>query len=136
MHDLLCIFAILALAAERELVLWLSVWDLVDSEPLIGGTEETWQMSLNILDIIQLGCQWIVDINNNDLPVGFALVQQCHDAQDFDLLDLTSVADQLADLADVQWIIVTLSLGLGMDDVRIFPSLVDVSLPPICLCVS
>ncbi len=33
-HSLL----VLALACESKLVLWLSVWDLVDSEPLIGSS--------------------------------------------------------------------------------------------------
>ena len=128
MNDLLSIFAVLALAAESELVLWLSVWDLVDSEPLVGGTEKTWQVSLNILDVVQLGSQWVIDIDDNDLPVGLALIQQCHDTKDLDLLDLTSVTNQFADLADVQWVIVTLGLGLGVDNVGVFPCLADVSL--------
>ena len=38
--DLLGILLVLAFTAESELVLWLSVWDLVDTEPLVGGTEK------------------------------------------------------------------------------------------------
>ena len=80
-------------------------------------------MSLNILDIIELGSQGVVDINDNDLPVGLLLIQQSHDTEDFDLLDLTRVSDQLADLANVQWIVVTLGLGFGVNNVGVLPSL-------------
>ncbi len=80
-------------------------------------------MSLNILDIIELGRQWVVDIDNNDLPVGLFLIKQSHDAKNLDLLDLSWVSDQFADLADVQWVIVTLGLRLRVDNVGILPGL-------------
>jgi hypothetical protein len=44
------------------------------------------------------------------------------------LLDLTSVANQLTDLTDVERVIVTFGLGLRVDDVWVFPSLPSVSL--------
>jgi hypothetical protein len=62
-------------------------------------------------------------VNDNDLPVCLFLVEQCHDTKDLDLLDLTGVADQLADLADVQRVIVTLGLRLGVNNIRVFPCL-------------
>lgn len=114
---------VLALAGERELVLWLSVWDFVDSEPLICGSQETWKVALDILDIVELGGQWVVDINDNDLPVGLLLIQEGHDTEDLDLLDLTWVSHQLADLADVQWVVVSLGLGLWVDDIWVLPCL-------------
>jgi hypothetical protein len=114
---------VLALSSESKLILRLSIWDLVDSEPLIGSPQKTRKVSLNILDIIELGSQWVVDINDNNLPVGLLLIQQSHDTEDLDLLDLTRVSDQLADLADVQWIVVTLGLGLRVDNVGVLPSL-------------
>ena len=114
---------ILALSSESELVLWLSVWDFVDSEPLIGGSQEAREVSLNIFDIVELRCQWVVDIDNDDLPIGLLLVEQSHHSKDFDLLDLTWVSNQLADLADVQWIIVALGLGLWVYNIGIFPGL-------------
>jgi hypothetical protein len=39
------------------------------------------------------------------------------------LLDLSSVSDQFAYLADVQWVIISLSLGLGVNNVGVFPGL-------------
>lgn len=114
---------VLALSRECELVLGLSVWDLVDTEPLVGSPEETRQMPLNILNVVELGRQWVVDVDDHDLPVGLFLVEQCHDTEDLDLFDLSRLADQLADLADVERVVVTLGLGLRMDDVGIFPSL-------------
>lgn len=54
--DFLCVFLVLAFSAEGELVLWLSVWDLVDTEPFISGSEQTGKMALNIFDVVQLWC--------------------------------------------------------------------------------
>jgi len=70
-NNISCILLILALSSESKLVLWLSIWDLVDSEPFICSPQQAWKVSLNVLDIVELGCQWVVDIDNNDLPVGF-----------------------------------------------------------------
>ena len=86
-------------------------------------------MALDILDIIEFGGQRVVHVNNDDLPVGLLLVKQSHDAEDLDLLDLTSVADELADLAHIKGVVVTLGLGLRVDGVGVFPGLlISVSL--------
>jgi hypothetical protein len=116
---------VLALAGEGELVLGLAVRNLVDTEPLVGGTQKTGQVTLDILDVVQLGSQRVVDVNDDDLPVGLLLVEQGHDTEDLDLLDLTGVADELADLADVERVVVTLGLGLGVDDVGVLPGLLE-----------
>lgn len=80
-------------------------------------------MTLDILDVVQLRGERIVDIDDNDLPVRLILVQEGHHTQHLDLLDLSRVADKLADLADVKWVIVSLGFGLGMCDVWVFPGL-------------
>lgn len=80
-------------------------------------------MSLNVFDIIELWSQWVVDINDDNLPVSLLLIQQGHNTKNLDLFDLPNIADQLADLADIQWIIVSLGLGLRVDKVWVFPRL-------------
>jgi hypothetical protein len=125
LDNLLSVLLVLALAGEGELVLGLSVGDLVDAEPLVGGTHETGQVTLDILNVVELGSQRVVDINDNDLPVGLLLVNQGHNTQNLDLLDLTRVADQLTNLADVERIVVTLGLGLGVDRVGVLPGLIN-----------
>lgn len=114
---------VLALAGEGKLVLWLSVGDLVDTEPLVCGPQKTREVPLDILDIVQLGSQWVVDVDDDDLPVGLLLVKESHDAQNLDLLNLPGVSDKLADLADVQWVVIALGLGLRVDGVGVFPGL-------------
>jgi len=69
------VLLVLALAGEGELVLGLSVGDLVDTEPLVGGTQEAGQVTLDILDVVELGGQRVVDVDDNDLPVCLLLVQ-------------------------------------------------------------
>lgn len=80
-------------------------------------------MSLNILNIVELWCQGVVDINDDDLPVSLLLVKKGHDTEDLDLLDLSWVTDKLADLADIQWVVVALGLGLWVDDIWVLPGL-------------
>lgn len=80
-------------------------------------------MPLNILNVVQLGCEWIPNINDENLPVGLTLIEQGHDTEDLDLLDLADESNLFADLANVQRIIVTLRLGLGVGMVRVLPGL-------------
>ena len=80
-------------------------------------------MSLNILDVIQLGRQRVIDIDDDNFPIGLFFVEKSHDAEDFDLLDLTSVADELANFADVERVVISLCLGFRVNDVGIFPGL-------------
>ena len=80
-------------------------------------------MALDILNVVELGGEGVVHIDHNDLPVGFLLVEQGHDAEDLDLLDLAGIADELTDFADVERVVVTLGLGLRVDSVGVLPGL-------------
>ena len=80
-------------------------------------------MTLDILYIVQLGRERVLDVDDEDFPVGLAFVKEGHDAEDFDLLDLPYVTHLFADLADVQRIIVAVSLGLAVLLRRILPGL-------------
>ncbi len=83
-------------------------------EPLIRGTYEAGQMALDVLDVVQFGRERVLDVDNQDLPVRLALVEERHDPEDLDLLDLSDVTDLLANLADIQRIVVAPGLGLSM----------------------
>ena len=82
-------------------------------------------MPLHILDVVQFWCQRVVDVDDDDLPVRFFLIKECHYSEYFDLLDLTSVANQFANFAHIEGIIVALSFGFRMNNVWIFPCLKD-----------
>ena len=80
-------------------------------------------MALDILNVVQLGCEWVLYVDDDDFPVGFTLVEEGHDAKDFDLLDLPDVTHLFADLAYVQWVVVAPGLGLRVLLIGILPSL-------------
>lgn len=80
-------------------------------------------MSLDVLNVVELGGEGVLDVDDDDLPVRLLLVEEGHDAQDLDLLHLAGVADELADLADVKRVVVALGLGLGVDMVGVLPGL-------------
>jgi hypothetical protein len=92
-------------------------------EPFIGRPDETGQVTLDILDIIQLGSKRVGNVYDDDLPVRFTLVKEGHDTENFDLFNLTGVTDLFADLANIKRIVVTLGLGFGMSVVGVFPGL-------------
>jgi hypothetical protein len=80
-------------------------------------------VTLNILNVVKLGSEGVVDIDDNDLPVGLALVEESHDTEDLDLLDLTGVANGLTNLADIERVVVAVGLGLGVGGVGVLPGL-------------
>lgn len=80
-------------------------------------------MALNVLNVVQLGGKGILDVDDDDLPVGLAFVEEGHDTEDLDLLDLSNVADLLADLADIERVVISLGLGLGVELRRVLPGL-------------
>ena len=92
-------------------------------EPFIRGTYEARQVALDVLDIVQFGCERILDVDHEDLPVRLALIEKRHYPEDLDLLDLSNVADLFANLADVQRIVVAPGLSLSMLVSGIFPRL-------------
>lgn len=85
-------------------------------EPLVRRADETRQVPLDILNVVKPVGERVVDVDDDDLPVSFALVEEGHDAEDLDLLDLTDEADLLADLADVEGIVVAIGLSLCVGD--------------------
>lgn len=60
--DLLSILLVFAFAAECELVLGLSVWDLVDTEPFVRSTEKAREVTFDVLNIVELGSKGVVDL--------------------------------------------------------------------------
>lgn len=87
-------------------------------------------MTFDILDVVELGSKWVVDVDDDDLPVGLTFVKESHDAEDFDLLNLTGVADVLTDFADIERVIVAPGLGLGVASVGVFPGLREGTVVP------
>ena len=64
-----------------------------------------------------------MDIDDENLPVGLALIQQSHDTENLDLLDLTHISNLLANLAHIERVIVTAGLGFWVYLLWILPGL-------------
>lgn len=56
--------------------LGLAVGDFVDSEPLVGSSDESREVSLDVLNVVELGGEGVVDVDDDDLPVGLSLVEE------------------------------------------------------------
>jgi hypothetical protein len=71
-------------------------------------------MSLYILNIVKFRGKRVLHINDDDFPVGLALIDESHDPEDLDLFDLTNITNLLANLADIEGVIVAPGFGLRM----------------------
>lgn len=80
-------------------------------------------MPLNILDVVELGSERIGNVDNDNFPIGLALIQESHDTENLDLLDLANIAYLLANLANIKWVVIALGFGLSMRLGRVFPGL-------------
>jgi len=129
-NDLSSVLAVFGLTGEGELVLGLSIGNFVDAEPFIGRTDETRKVTLDILNVVELGSERVVDIDDENLPVGLTFVEESHDTEDLYLLDLTSVTNCLSDFANVERVVITESLGFGVSVGRVLPSLRERSIVP------
>jgi len=69
-------------------------------------------MALDVLNVVQLGRERVLDVDDEDLPVGLAFIEESHDPENFNLLNLAYITHLFADLAYVQWIVVAVGLGL------------------------
>lgn len=87
-------------------------------------------MALDILNVVEARGERVVDVDDNDLPVGLTLIEESHDTEHLHLLDLTRLGDKLADLAHIQRVIVTLLLGLWVGDIGVLPSLGEGTVVP------
>jgi len=121
---------VLGSAVEGELVGGLAIGLLVVTEPLASGIDESREVLLDIGNVVQLVSQGILDIDDNDLPVGLALVQKSHKSESLDLFDLTSETDGLTDLADIQRIVITTGLGVVVNVGGILPGLGESTVVP------
>lgn len=92
-------------------------------EPFVGGTDQAREMPLNILDIVELRSKRVRNVNDDDFPVSLTLIEKGHDAENLDLLDLSNIADLFTNLANIEWVVITLGFGLGMGLRRVFPGL-------------
>jgi len=130
MDNLHSVLLVLSLTGEGELVFGLSIGDLVDPEPFVGSSDETRQMTLDVLDVVQLGSERVGNVDDDDFPVGLTLIEESHDTENLDLFNLASVTDLFADLADIERIVVTLGLGLRVRVVGVFPGLRESTVVP------
>jgi len=130
MDNFCSILLVLGLSGESKSVLGLAVGNLVNPEPFVGGSDQAREVPFHVLYVVELAGKRIGDIHHDHFPIGLALIQESHDTEDLNLLDLSDISNLLADLADIQRIIVASRLRLSMRHVGIFPCLREGAVVP------
>jgi len=124
------ILLIFGLSRECKSIFGLAVGNLVDPEPFVGCPDQSRKMSLNILDIVEFRRQGVVYVNNYDFPVGLAFINESHDPEDLDLFDLANITNLLANLADIERVVVSPGFSLCMQRRGILPGLGESAIIP------
>ena len=68
------------LAVESKIIRWLSIWHLVQPEPFSRGCEEARHEAFYVVDIVHIVRRSISYVNDNQLPVRLAGIDQGQDA--------------------------------------------------------
>ncbi len=110
-------------AVESKIIRWLSIWHLVQPEPFSRGCEEARHEAFYVVDIVHIVRHSISYVNDNQLPVRLAGIDQGQDAQYLDLLDLASIGDGLSNVARIDRVIVAFGLCVGVYVIWVFPCL-------------
>lgn len=92
-------------------------------EPFVGSSDQSRQVPLNILNIIQFTRQRIIHIHHNHLPIRLPLIEQSHNSKNFNLLNLTDGTNLFTNFAHVEGVVVPGCFGLGMSLVGVLPGL-------------
>mmetsp|Transcript_10247 Transcript_10247/g.29204 ORF Transcript_10247/g.29204 Transcript_10247/m.29204 type:complete len:284 (-) Transcript_10247:223-1074(-) len=102
----------------------LAVGDFVRAEPFADGIEHAWHLFVDVLNVVEERRPLVFGVDGDDLPVGLAFVDHAEDSEDLDGADATGLDDTSTNLAHIQRIIITTAtLGIRMDECRIFPCL-------------
>jgi hypothetical protein len=83
-------------------------------EPFVGRPDQSRKMALYVLNVVKFRSKRVLHIDDYDFPVGLALINESHDAEDLDLLHLANITNLLANLADIERVIVASGFGLCM----------------------
>jgi len=97
--------------------------DFVVLEPIVERLRDARAEFLNIVDRIYERGDRISDVDHDDLPVCLAAVVGRYTAQNLGLADLAKVTWVLADVEEVDGVVVARFVDEGMADVGIFPGL-------------
>ena len=106
--------------------------DFVVLEPVVESSGHAGTVILNVFDCVHIRCDRVVDVDHHDLPVSLAAVVGSNATEDLGLSDLAEVAGILADVEEVNGIVVAWLVDEGVFEVRVFPCLRDLGLLVAC----
>ena len=59
----------------------LSIGCLVQSQPLASHTDQSRYLPLDITNVVDAGCEWIVDVDAEHLPISFTIINHSQAAK-------------------------------------------------------
>lgn len=121
---------VLDFTVKGKLVGRLAIGNLVVAEPVTSGLDESGTVSLDIFNVVQFLSHRVLGIDDDDLPVGLALIKECHDTQDLDWVHGARLHQVTTNLYAVQRIIIASALGVVVNFKRRLPSLREGAIVP------
>mmetsp|Transcript_4872 Transcript_4872/g.3111 ORF Transcript_4872/g.3111 Transcript_4872/m.3111 type:complete len:232 (-) Transcript_4872:72-767(-) len=127
LNDLLGLLSIKVFLIKSKSVEGLVIRCLVPTEPLANTRKNSIR---NIINVVVFSSKRIIGGDSNDLPVKFPIVNHCNASESLDFDDAAAVDGLGADLDNVDGIVISKDLELGVLLVGVLPSLGKASVVP------
>mmetsp|Transcript_23214 Transcript_23214/g.34623 ORF Transcript_23214/g.34623 Transcript_23214/m.34623 type:complete len:232 (-) Transcript_23214:251-946(-) len=127
LDDLLGLLSIKVFLIKSKSVEGLVIRCLVPTEPLANTRKNSIR---NIINVVVFSSKRIIGGDSNDLPVKFSIVNHCDASESLDFNDAAAVDGLGANLDNIDGIVISKDLELGVLLIGVLPSLGKASVVP------
>mmetsp|Transcript_6175 Transcript_6175/g.8941 ORF Transcript_6175/g.8941 Transcript_6175/m.8941 type:complete len:200 (+) Transcript_6175:213-812(+) len=101
LNDLQCIRFILEFFLQPKHIRWLPIWNLVCAEPLTNGVKLSWEMLINVSNVVKKWCPFVFRIDDYELPVSLAFVYHAKNTQNFHWTNLSGIDNPHSNVTNI-----------------------------------
>mmetsp|Transcript_7177 Transcript_7177/g.13208 ORF Transcript_7177/g.13208 Transcript_7177/m.13208 type:complete len:282 (-) Transcript_7177:362-1207(-) len=130
-NDLQCKVLIQALVVVAKFVLWLSIRHLVVSEPDQYLLQLSWELLLDVSNVVDHASFWVVNVDSDDFPVKLTIVDHRVDSEHLHLVDTSHIQLGASYFDDVDRVVVPSDLAVLVNVSRILPRLWEQTVVPV-----
>mmetsp|Transcript_16300 Transcript_16300/g.27619 ORF Transcript_16300/g.27619 Transcript_16300/m.27619 type:complete len:243 (+) Transcript_16300:393-1121(+) len=102
----------------------LAIGNLVRPVPFPNRVQRSWQLFLDIVNVVQERSPFVIGVNDNDLPITLAFINHAQNSKNLDGTNTSWLNNTGSNFADIEWVVVTSgTFSIGMDKGGVLPRL-------------
>mmetsp|Transcript_5798 Transcript_5798/g.21932 ORF Transcript_5798/g.21932 Transcript_5798/m.21932 type:complete len:205 (+) Transcript_5798:12037-12651(+) len=129
-NNLHCEFSVHCTSIQSIGVLLLSCANFVLSKVLTNCIEQSWKLSVYIINVVEQVSHWVIDADRNVLPIGLSIINERDHSQKFHWYNCSNRNLASSNLNHINWIIVSWASSLWRNMGRILKGLRKHSIIP------